>query len=175
MQKATTRCVIKILVNPNAQRGFSLSYKLGKTTKANVKVILNNPSEIHPMLDNMEETLDRQYNYDVEFNWKNTPGVLQSDARVRERLLRIFQSGLAPSTDNSLTVPTVPQIEKLVQRAILHVQNYGNAPNFQDDITEKGRQKIRNYLASHLGMPNLTMEMAMAIAERMPTNSALST
>lgn len=165
MQSSAQHCIIKILVNPNAERCFSLRFKLAKKNHVNVKIVLNNPSELHLVIDEMVDTLKTRFNFVVNFNWKNTPAVIQNDARARERLLRLFQTGLEKK-ESPLHIPTSQEIDRLVQVAKLHMAN-GSVPDFHNVLTEKGRKKIHNYLVSHLAMPNMTMDMALAIAERL--------
>ena len=119
------------------------------------------------MTDFIEKNLATRYNFQVQFNWKNVPLVIQNNMIFRERILKLLQSGLTSSDFENQIQECTQNIEKLVQIAKLHVQNYGCNPNFANIATEKNRQKIHNYLSSHLAMPQLSMNTALIIAKQL--------
>ncbi len=160
------RCIVKIIVNPAVEKSFTLTF----ATQVELKIMIHNAAEILEMTEFIEKNLATRYNFQVQFSWKNVPLVIQNNMIFRERMLKLLQSGLVESdiVDGALQDYT-QNIEKLVQIARLHVQNYGCNPNFANTATDKNKSKIHNYLASHLAMPNLSMNTALAIAKHLST------
>jgi hypothetical protein len=160
-----TQCLIRVIINPTVKKSFSLTF--GK--QLDVKIMINNQAELLEIAESMEQNILGVYNYKTQFNWTNVPQDIQNNSIFREKMLKLFQSGL-PIGDQSGPkdpIKDYKNIDKLVQISKLHIQNYGCAPNFSNISTATGRKKIHEYLRSHLARPNMSMEMALQIASRL--------
>ena len=170
-------CYVKIIVNPQATMSFSLRFELYPKKDVNLKIMLPNVNEINTIIEEIKKQIPIKYNFDVQFNWKNIPQILRDNKKFQEDILKIFSSGLEISKPlpasssilinsvNSEGVPASMEYKKLASILKMHIEQFGAAPDFRNNFSEKNKTKIYNYIKSNMAMPKLTMEQALHIAD----------
>jgi hypothetical protein len=112
--------------------------------------------DVMEMLGRMKASWAGRWHFQLEFGQDgNTASALTDEVRALiTEILVSPQIGGAPTSEMERVVQTVKQ----------HMRQYGAHP-VMGLRTERNKGRIRNYLSSVLGDPNLTMEAALQIAD----------
>jgi len=92
-----TRCRTKIIVNPKVTKGFSLKFE-PESNLVILKILIQDTSGIYAMFEQMKKLLLFPFNWEIEWNWKNTPLELQEDPVVKETISQMFSNDKIPQT-----------------------------------------------------------------------------
>lgn len=186
MDSERRNCNVKIIVNPQTSKAFALRYDLAPKKVCSLKITIPNVADLNSIIEEIKKQLPIKFNFNINFNWNNVPKEIVNDKKFKEDILRIFQH----QSIEQLVKPTVKQIsniesttenilysenntrsfsnddigyERLASMLIMHVKNYGAAPDFRNVFTAKNKEKVHNYIKSALGLPSLTQEQSSII------------
>lgn len=158
----TNDCTIKIIFNTQATKSFNLRFQLYPKKMTNLKIVITRIEDIYSIIEEIKNQIILKNNFNIQWNWKNTPAVLKEDKKMQEELSKIFRSSFKIEPVKPVIGFNIKGIASLVKS---HINNYGANPDFNDLITEKNKNKIFNYIKTVTSMHKLTMEQAMDIAK----------
>lgn len=154
-------CYVKIIVNPQACKSFSLRFELYPKKDVNLKIMLPNPTDLETVIDEIKKQIPMKYNFNVQWNWKNVPQLIKDNKKFQEEILKIFHVG---NINNKISNSNIEYI-KYAELVKMHTDQHGAAPDFKNNFNDKNKIKIYNYIKTILGIPKLTMEQSNIIVE----------
>lgn len=181
MEITNRTCHVKIIVNPTATTSFALRFEKYPKSQVNLKITIPHVSDLQSMVDDIKKEIPLKFNFNVQFNWKNVPPSIKDDKKFQEDILKIFSVGpnieYLPKPIGSISATNIitsdadnsklPKADysKLAALVKLHNDQYGATPDFKNNVSDKGKLKIHNHIKTVLGMPKLTMEQTLHIAD----------
>lgn len=147
-------CIIKIIVNPAAEKSFSLKFELFPKNQVYLKIMIQHVDDISQILDEIKKQIPIKYNFNIQWNWKNVPNSIKENKMIQSEIEKIFKY----KEVNLKKEENVYDFNKMAEILKNHIKKHGAAPDFNKNISEKDKNKIHNYIKTVLGMPNLSPE-----------------
>lgn len=132
-------CLVKIIVNPQLENSFNLQFNLTETPIAKFKIILNHAKELNLVLDNIRKYLPIKFNFNVIFNWKNTPKIIRTNKQIQNEIIDILESSL----NNYNKVMNLIEKYNIPNKSIFNNKNSEsrNKNNKEEDKNNKEKNK----------------------------------
>src|ERR1700678_3625534 len=164
-----TDCFVKILVNPLAVVSFTIKFAIVPVKEVYLKIMLQSINDLNPILEEIKNRLPN-YDFNVQFNWKNTPQNIKDNKYMQDGLLKVLTKSPIEVCDRTFDkilnkIPFETDYYTLAELIKNHIKEYGAAPDFKKNIVKKNKIKIHNYIITILGMPHLTMEQTQMISD----------
>src|SRR5271165_193744 len=83
------RCRVKFVINPNSSKCVTEKYFPSENLVV-LKLMVHNANELPEIINSFGKLLDRTYNWEIEWNWKNVPDTLQKNTEITQRIYAIF-------------------------------------------------------------------------------------
>lgn len=144
-------CLVKIIVNPQLDKSFSLLFN---SNGAKLKIIIKNSYEIWEILDNIKKNLPIKFNFNIVFNWKNTPKAIRENKLVKDSIKKIL--------DSENCIDDYLKYSEIIKN---YIQTHGSAPNFKQNTKKKDKLKIYNYIKSIIPNSGIMINDALEIAK----------
>jgi hypothetical protein len=198
MQSHNTVCRIKFAINNNIDNAFYLRYCPDKH-QVNVKIISKTVEHIPMLLEQVADVIGPAYNWEVQWNFVNTPKEIKDNIQIRKKVLKMFAANIVlcnTSDDKSADLQSLVDIKpsiRIVQSEVIPLQDLSK-PSFRatsemdrmaskvnahisfhgaapnfSDMSMKGMAKSMNYVKSVLGVQQISYEDVENIVRRVAT------
>jgi len=169
-------CMVKIIVNPSVEPSYTLKFEKGNL---DIKVVTPNPAYLSELANEMNSSLQGNWNYKVQFNFKSVPETIKTNTHFKNTIYKLFgcrefiefrdiksKIQIAPAFIPNKSKMSDEDCQNCALIIHKYVNQYGASPDLSMR-TPKGIKKIHSYVKSVVARPHLTEEDALRIADKL--------
>lgn len=126
------------MINNNIDNAFYLRFCPEKR-QVNIKIISQSVDHIPALLDQIEDTIGPAYNWELQWNFVNTPKEIKENIALRRRILKMFAANVVLQTMHSQTssLQNMVDIKPVVDISLPGVVT----PNFSDSDHDRSQNQ----------------------------------